>query len=84
MKKLCTLLRIAIFCQLGVFLGSSLYTALDYRAHPGLYAMQSAPWYTGILLSAGVTAALVLVLLVLLAVLKQKTGKKEEKNGKGE
>lgn len=40
----------------------------------------SAPWYMGILLSAGVTAALVLVLLVILAVLKKKPGMKAEKS----
>lgn len=80
MKKLCNLLKIAILCLIGVFLGSTIYTVLDYKARPGLYASYSAPWYTGILLGAGVTAALVLVLLVILVILRRKTGKKEEKS----
>ena len=80
MKKLCGLLKTAIWCLIGVFLGSTIYTALDYKAHPGLYAMNSAPWYTGIVLGAGVTAALVLVLLVILLVLKKRSGKAQNKN----
>ncbi len=80
MKKLFGTLKTAIWCLVGVFLGSSVYTVLDYKAHPGLYQTYSAPWYMGILLSAGVTAALVLVLLVILAVLKKKSGMKAEKS----
>lgn len=80
MKKLRNLLKIAIWCLIGVFLGSTIYTVLDYKARPGLYAFYSAPWYTGILLGSGVTAALVLVLLVILVILRRKTEKKEEKS----
>lgn len=29
-----------------VFVGHSAYIIYDYKAHPGLYAMQSVPWYT--------------------------------------
>ena len=43
MKKLYGFLRILLWCFIGVFLGSSLYQYLDYKAHPGLYEMQSAP-----------------------------------------
>ena len=75
MKKLCTLLKTAIWCLIGVFLGSTIYTILDEKAHPGLYEMQSAPWYTGVLLGAGVTAVLVLVLAVVLAVLSREMNK---------
>ena len=28
-----------------VFVGHSAYIIYDYKAHPGLYAMQSVPWY---------------------------------------
>lgn len=80
MKRLCGILKTAIWCLLGVLLGSTIYTLWDYKAHPGLYEMQSAPWYTGLLLSAGVTAVLVLVLAVILAVLKKRTGTKTETN----
>lgn len=44
MKKLYGILKAALGGFLGVFLGMTTYTCWDYRAHPGLYALQSAPW----------------------------------------
>ena len=57
MKKLYDFLWIAVCSCVGVFIGSSAYTFWDYRAHPGLYAMQSAPWYLSIQTRAVFTAA---------------------------
>ena len=37
-----------------------LYTVWDYHTRPELYRMQSAPWYTGILLYGAVAAAILL------------------------
>ena len=51
MKKLYGILKAALGCFFGVFLGMTTYTCWDYRAHPGLYALQSAPWYLSIQLS---------------------------------
>ena len=65
MKKLYDFLWIAVCSCVGVFIGSSAYTFWDYRAHPGLYAMQSAPWYLSIQTRAVFTAAAVAVLLLL-------------------
>mgnify|MGYP004645078251 FL=1 len=33
-----------------MFAGIALYEYADYKARPGLYAMQSAPWYVGLLM----------------------------------
>ena len=52
MKKLYGILKAALGCFLGVFLGMTTYTCWDYRAHPGLYALQSAPWYLSIQIHA--------------------------------
>lgn len=52
MKQLAQALRIAMGSFVGVFLGSSVYQYIHWKTHPGLYAMQSAPWYTGILRGA--------------------------------
>ena len=49
LKKLNGVLNILIISLIGVFAGYAIYVCLDYRTHPGLYDMQSAPWYTGIL-----------------------------------
>lgn len=43
MKKLYGILKAALGGFLGVFLGMTTYTCWDYHAHPGLYALQSAP-----------------------------------------
>lgn len=48
-KMLNGILDILIVSLIGAFAGYVIYICQDYRAHPGLYAMQAVPWYTGIL-----------------------------------
>ena len=43
---------------IGTFAGHAIYVCLDNRIHPQVYAMQSAPWYTGILYYGIYTIAL--------------------------
>ena len=57
---------------LGVFLGSSLWRCYEYHARPGLFAVQSAPWYLSILVNGLLTAAILLVLLILRRLIKKK------------
>lgn len=64
MKKLYNFLNTAIWCCFGIFLGSSAYQWFHYRAHPDLYAIQSAPWYLSIQIRAVSTAIVVSVLLL--------------------
>ena len=49
LKKLNGILNILISSLIGAFAGHVIYVCLDYRTRPGLYDMQSTPWYTGIL-----------------------------------
>ena len=65
-NKLAQILNIAMGSVVGVFIGYSLYSVWDYKTRPGLYAMQSAPWYTNIL----VCGAFVVVVLLLGIILK--------------
>lgn len=60
---------------IGVFIGYGAYTVWDYKMHPGLYAMQSAPWYTGIW-AYGILAAAVLLLSIVLKLTLRKSIKK--------
>lgn len=60
---------------IGVFIGYGAYTVWDYKMHPGLYAMQSAPWYTGIW-AYGILAAAVLLLSIVLKLAIRKSIKK--------
>ena len=56
-------LTLVIVAFLGAFIGHSLYLTLDYHARPALYAMNSAPWYTAILVTGVLTALIALTLL---------------------
>ena len=72
MKELYGFLRILLWCFIGVFLGSSLFQYLDYKAHPALYDMQSAPWYTAIQIRGLFTVVLVVITLTVMAILRKK------------
>ncbi len=72
MKKLYQILRTALWCVVGVFIGTSIYQYIDYRRHPGLYALTSAPWYTSIQISGVFTVAVVLILLLAMRIVKRK------------
>ena len=71
-NKLHSILNIIIGSVIGIFIGYGLYTLWDYKTHPGLYAMQSAPWYSGILFY-GKFAAVVLLLSLLLKLILRKS-----------
>ena len=60
-SKLNNILNILMGSFVGVFIGYGIYSVWDYKTHPDLYAMQSAPWYTSILLY-GILAVAVLIL----------------------
>ena len=49
MKKLNHILNIIIGAFVGVFIGHGIYVYWDFKTHPDLYAVRSAPWYTNIL-----------------------------------
>ena len=72
LKKLNRLLNTITGAFVGVFIGHGLYVYWDFKAHPDLYAMQSAPWYTSILLYGAVTAAILLAALVVKLIIRQK------------
>lgn len=71
-NKLNSILNLIIGSVIGIFLGYGLYTLWDYKTHPGLYAMQSAPWYTGILFY-GIFAAVVILLSLILKLILRKS-----------
>ena len=48
LKKLNQITNITIGSFVGVFIGCGIYVFWDYKKHPDLYTMQSAPWYTSI------------------------------------
>lgn len=72
MEKVYRILKTAIWCIVGVFIGTSLYTCYEYKTYPELYAMQSAPWYYGILMNAVLTVVVVAGILIVMALLKKR------------
>ncbi len=72
MKKFYSILRILLWSFIGVFIGSSLFKWYDYKAHPDLYAMQSAPWYLSIEISAVFTIIVVIVILTVMWIIRKK------------
>lgn len=75
MKHLYRILKILLWSVIGVFIGSSLYKWYDYKTHPDLYAMQSAPWYLSIEFSAVLTIIAVIIILLIMWMIKKNAGK---------
>lgn len=75
MKRWNALLNAVMGCVAGVFTGYGVYLVCDYNARPGWYAMQSAPWYTGLLPYGVLVLATLAVCLVIKALLRHR-GKK--------
>jgi len=51
----------------GIEIGKKCY---DYYAHPGLYELTSAPWYTSILLHGVVTAVVFVICAIIKVIIK--------------
>ena len=72
MKKLHDILKILLWCFVGVFIGSSIYQYYDYKIHPGLYEMQSAPWYLSVEIRGIFTVIIAAVILIIMRIIKKK------------
>lgn len=56
---------------IGVFLGSGLYKYWHFLKYPDLYVVQSAPWYTGIIVQGLLTLMLLAVCIIVKVILKE-------------
>lgn len=70
--KLNTFLNCLIGAFMGVFIARCIYTYWDYKTHPAVYAVSSAPWYTAILLSGGVSGTIISAALIIKAIIRKK------------
>ncbi len=71
MKKLNNFLNILIGTFIGVFIGHGIYVYYDFKTHPDLYAMNSAPWYTSILVYGIFTLVVILVVIIAKILIKR-------------
>lgn len=74
MRLFTRILHIIMVVFAGAFIGRGLYVLWRFHAHPALYAAQSAPWYTGMIVHGAFTLALLLICLAVkaLAACRQK------------
>ena len=75
MKTLNWILNIIIGAVVGVFIGNGIYVFWDFKTHPDLYVVRSAPWYTSILF-VGIETAVVLVIVIIIKLIIRKRLKK--------
>lgn len=67
-------MRAVIIASIVVFIGSCIYQYTDYKQHPEIYMLNSAPWYTGLLIQGAFTLLIIIVCAVVLVV----TGRKKQ------
>ena len=70
LKKINSILNIIIGTSIGVFIGHGIYVFWDYKTHPDLYAMQSAPWYTSILVYGLFTIVALIVGIIIKLIIR--------------
>lgn len=75
LKKLNLILNIMIGSFIGVFIGHGIFVFRDFKSHPDLYAIQSAPWYTSILLYGIAMAAVLLIAIIIKLIIRKKLKK---------
>lgn len=72
MNKLYGLLRILLWGLVVGFSGNGIRLVYDYMTRPERYAVQSAPWYLGLVITGALTVLLAAVLLILMGIVKKR------------
>ena len=72
LRKLNCFLNIVIGSFIGVFIGFGIYKSWHFKTYPNLYAMQSAPWYTELLLDGAMVVVVVVVCIILKLIIWKK------------
>ena len=72
LRKLNCFLNIVIGSFIGVFIGFGIYKFWHFKTYPNLYAMQSAPWYTELLLDGAMVVVVVVVCIILKLIIWRK------------
>ena len=71
-EKVELFLNIVIGSSIGVFIGFGIYKFWHFKTYPNLYVIQSAPWYTALLLHGAMVAAVVVVCIILKMIIWKK------------
>ena len=65
-------MRAVIIASIVIFIGSCIYQYTDYKQHPEIYMLNSAPWYTGLLIQGAISLFIVLICIIVLVVIGRK------------
>ena len=71
LRKLNCFLNIVIGSFIGVFIGFGIYKFWHFKTYPNLYAIQSAPWYSELLLDGALVAVVVVVCIILKLIIRK-------------
>ena len=71
LRTLNCFLNIVIGSSIGVFIGFGIYKFWHFKTYPNLYAIQSAPWYTELLLDGALVAVVVVVCIILKLIIRK-------------
>ena len=71
LRKLNYFFNIVIGSFIGVFIGFGIYKFWHFKTYPNLYAIQSAPWYTELLLDGALMAVVVVVCIILKLIIRK-------------
>ena len=72
LKKINSIMNIIIGAFIGVFIGHGIYVLWDYKTHHDLYAMQSAPWYTSILVYGLFTIVALIIGIIIKLIIRRR------------
>ncbi len=72
MKRWNRLCNNIIAAMIGVFFAEVIYTVYSYYKNPGLYDMQSAPWYTNIMIRGFFALIVIGIALLIKYIIHQK------------
>ena len=71
-QKFNAILNFIICTLVGAFIAEGIYKYWDYKTHPDLYAVSSAPWYTAIQIFGVIAASVVVVAIILKIIIRKK------------
>lgn len=72
MKKVYDILKVVLYCVVGIFLGNSFYQYYDYKVNPDLYNIQSAQWYLGIQINSIFTIFIIILIFAIMSWIKKR------------
>ena len=64
-QKINNVLNIIMESFVGVWIGHGIFTYWDYKTHPDLYFINSAPWYTSTLIYGAVVLAILAICILI-------------------